>query len=63
MLPCALEYLTPPMNRLPLGRHVGLTGRARENLLDLSEGYPRFVWSAPLKQESALLDAVRPLDR
>lgn len=57
MLPCALEYLTPPMNRLPLGRHVGLTGRARENLLDLSEGYPRFVWSAPLKRESALLDA------
>jgi hypothetical protein len=57
MMPCALDYLHGVQHLLPLGRKVGLKGRARERLTSILGGFPVYVWPAPYRMEAALIDA------
>ena len=57
MMPCALDYLHGVQHLLPLGRKVGLKGRARERLRSIMGGFPVYVWPAPYRMEAALIDA------
>ena len=57
MMPCALDYMHGMRRHLPLGRSVGLTGRARDRLKTTLEGFPAYVWPAPYRMETALIDA------
>ena len=57
MMPCALDYVHGRRRHLPLGRSVGLTGRARQRLKSTLEGFPAYVWPAPYHMEASLIDA------
>ena len=57
MIPCALEYLVPPTNRLTLGTPVSLEGRGLKRLKKLSGGYPIYVWPGKIHLESKMLSA------
>ena len=57
MMPCALDYMHGMRRHLPMGRSVGLTGRARDRLKATLEGFPAYVWPAPYRMETALIDA------
>ena len=57
MMPCALDYLHGMRRHVPLGRSVGLAGRARQRLKATLEGFPAYVWPAPYRMEGALIDA------
>ena len=49
MIPAAIEYFVPPINKLPLGKKVGLTGTGAMNLQSAQGGFPVYVW--PTKPE------------
>ena len=49
MIPAAIEYFVPPINKLPLGQKVGLTGKGAMNLQSAQGGFPVYVW--PTKPE------------
>jgi len=57
MMPCALDYLHGMRRYVPLGRSVGLTGRALQRLKATLEGFPAYVWPAPYRMEATLIDA------
>ena len=57
MLPCAVEYFQPSTSWLPLGRSVGLQGRALERLHRARAGMPTYVWPARPAMEHGLLRA------
>jgi len=57
MMPCALDYLEGFTRHLHLGRSVGLHGAAKQRLTSAREGFPAYVWPAPLDLEADLLDA------
>ena len=40
MIPAAIEYFVPPINKLPLGHKVGLTGKGAMNLQSAQGGFP-----------------------
>ena len=56
-LPCAIEYLTSPTNRITLGRSVGLTGRSLQRLHRYRQGLPMYVWPVRHPVEHAVIDA------
>ena len=56
MMPCALDYLHGLRRHIPIGRHVGLTGKGRKHLNAVRKGYPVYVWPAPYALETALID-------
>ncbi|MED5291417.1 MAG: glycerophosphodiester phosphodiesterase family protein, partial [Candidatus Thermoplasmatota archaeon] len=57
MLPCAIEYLTWPTNRIPLGKTVGLRGKSLERLTKIRQGFPVYLWPVSAKIEHAVLNA------
>ena len=57
MLPCAIEYFQTSTKHLPVGRHVGLEGRALERLIAAREGMPTYVWPTKPHIEHRLLRA------
>lgn len=57
MLPCAVEYFQPSTAWLPVGRSVGLQGRALERLHRARAGMPTYVWPARPPLETGLLRA------
>lgn len=57
MLPCAVEYFEPSTAWLPVGRSVGLQGRALERLHRARAGMPTYVWPARPPLETDLLRA------
>ncbi len=57
ILPCGLEYFTPPLNKLRIDRTYGLTGKPLERLLMLKKGFPIYIWPGLIKQETLLYDA------
>ena len=44
MIPAAIEYFVPPINKLPLGKKVGLSGKSALNLQAAQGGFPVYVW-------------------
>ena len=57
MLPCASEYFESKTRRLPLGRHVGLEGRAYQRLNNSRNGMATYVWPTRPMIEHRLLRA------
>ena len=57
MMPCAIEYLVPPTNLVPLGRTVGLKGQQLKRLTSIRKGFPVYVWPVAPKREHAVLNA------
>lgn len=57
MMPCAIEYLTPPTNRIPLGKTVGLRGKSLERLTKIRQGFPVYLWPVSAKIEHHVLNA------
>ena len=57
MIPCAIEYFVPPMNKLPLGKKVGLSEKGAENLKMAQGGFPVYVWPTRADIEHKLLAA------
>ena len=57
MMPCAIEYLTWPTNRIPLGKTVGLRGKSLERLTKIRQGFPVYLWPVSAKIEHAVLNA------
>ena len=57
MMPCALDYVDGITRHLHLGRSVGLHGAAKQRLTSAREGFPVYVWPAPMDIEADLLDA------
>ncbi len=57
MMPCAKEYLMGWTRHLPLGRSVGLSGRALKRLRSITNGYPVHVWPCTSLEERILLNA------
>jgi hypothetical protein len=57
MIPGAIEYFVPPINKLPLGKKVGLTGKGAVNLQAAQGGFPVYVWPTKPGIEHALLSA------
>lgn len=57
MMPCAIEYLTWPTNRIPLGKTVGLRGKSLERLAKIRQGFPVYLWPVSAKIEHAVLNA------
>ena len=43
MMPCAIEYLASPTNRIPFGKTVGLRGKPR-TIDEDSTGVPVYLW-------------------
>ncbi len=57
MMPCAIEYLTWPTNRIPMGKTVGLRGKSLERLTKIRQGFPVYLWPVSAKIEHAVLNA------
>jgi hypothetical protein len=57
MIPAAIEYFVPPINKLPLGHKVGLTGKGAMNLQSAQGGFPVYVWPTKPEVEHRLLAA------
>ena len=57
MLPCAIEYLVPPANRIPLGKTVGLHGKQLETLTKQRQGFPVYLWPVKPHLEHSVLNA------
>ena len=57
MLPCAIEYFQSSTSRLPVGRHVGLTGKSYQRLNKAREGMATYVWPTKPHLEHDLLRA------
>lgn len=57
MIPAAIEYFVPPINKLPFGRKVGLSGKGAEHLKSVQGGFPVYVWPTKLDVEHRLLAA------
>ena len=57
MLPCAIEYFQSSTRRLPLGRHVGLTGKSYQRLTKARDGMATYVWPTKPHLEHDLLRA------
>ena len=57
MMPCAIEYLASPTNRIPLGKTVGLRGKSLERLTKIRQGFPVYLWPVSAKIEHAVLNA------
>ena len=57
MMPCAIEYLVSPTNRIPLGKTVGLHGEQLEILTKQREGFPVYLWPVRPKVEHSVLNA------
>jgi len=57
MMPCAIEYLLSPTNRIPLGKTVGLHGKQLETLTKQREGFPVYLWPVKPKVEHSVLNA------
>ena len=55
MLPCAIEYFQSSTRRLPLGRHVGLTGKSYQRLTKARDGMATYVWPTKPHLEHDLL--------
>ncbi len=57
ILPCALEYFIPPLNKLRFDRTYGLSGKPLERLLKLRKGFPIYIWPGMIKDELKLYEA------
>jgi hypothetical protein len=57
MMPCAIEYLTSPTNRIPVGKTVGLHGKQLETLTKLRQGFPVYIWPVKPNHEHSVLNA------
>ena len=57
MMPCAIEYLTWPTNRIPLGKTVGLRGKPLERLTKIRQGFPVYLWPVSPTIEHDVLNA------
>jgi hypothetical protein len=57
MIPAAIEYFVAPLNKMPLGKKVGLIGKGAENLKAAQGGFPVYVWPTKPDVEHALLSA------
>ena len=57
MLPCAIEYFQSSTSRLPVGRHVGLTGKSYQRLNKARDGMATYVWPTKPRLEHDLLRA------
>ena len=55
MLPCAVEYFQSSTRRLPVGRHVGLTGKSYQRLNKARDGMATYVWPTKPHLEHDLL--------
>ena len=57
MMPCAIEYLVPPTNRIPFGKTVGLHGKQLEALTKQRKGFPVYLWPVKPHVEHSVLNA------
>ena len=57
MMPCAIEYLVPPANRVPIGKTVGLHGKHLETLTKQRQGFPVYLWPVKPRLEHSVLNA------
>jgi len=57
MVPCALEYLVPPTNWIPIGRRLGVEGKPLAHLTKVRGGYPFYVWPGRTEWEHRLHEA------
>ena len=57
MIPAAIEYFVPPINKIPFGKKVGLTGKAADHLKLAQGGFPVYVWPTKPDVEHKLLAA------
>ena len=57
MMPCAIEYLVSPTNRIPFGKTVGLHGKQLETLTKQREGFPVYLWPVKPPVEHSVLNA------
>ena len=44
MIPAAIEYFVPPINKMPVGKKVGLSGKVAKHLKAGQGGFPVYVW-------------------
>lgn len=57
MMPCAIEYLVSPTNRIPVGKTVGLHGKQLETLTKQRQGFPVYLWPVKPSLEHSVLNA------
>lgn len=57
MMPCAIEYLVPPTNRIPFGKTVGLQGKQLKSLTKQRKGFPVYLWPVKPNVEHSVLNA------
>lgn len=57
ILPCAMEYLKPSTNWIPIGRSVGLQGTPLKRLHRYRRGMPVYVWPVKSRVEHDVLSA------
>ena len=57
MMPCAIEYLVSPTNRIPVGKTVGLHGKQLETLTKQRQGFPVYLWPVKPNREHSVLNA------
>ena len=57
MLPCAAEYFSPPVNKLPIGTTVGLQGKQRKALDKIRAGMTTYVWPVKPVDEFSIQNA------
>jgi glycerophosphoryl diester phosphodiesterase len=57
ILPCAIEYLKPSTNWIPLGRKVGLKGKSMQRLNHIRQGMPMYVWPVKPIHEASVISA------
>ena len=57
MVPCAVDYLMPPVSLIPLGYSGGLYGAKAARINANQRGFPIYVWPTELKIEHDLLAA------
>lgn len=57
MMPCAIEYLVSPTNRIPVGKTVGLHGKQLETLTKQRQGFPVYLWPVKPTLEHSVLNA------
>ncbi|MDA0715745.1 MAG: glycerophosphodiester phosphodiesterase family protein [archaeon] len=57
ILPCAMEYLKPSTNWMPIGKRVGLQGKQLQSLHRFRKGMPMYVWPVKTHVEHSVLSA------
>lgn len=57
MIPAAIEYFVPPINKIPFGKKVGLSGKGAAHLKHAQGGFPVYVWPTRPDVEHKLLAA------